>query len=530
MTTSNPNGGMPVRRDRIHRYVVAYCPHCNDELPDRPLAEVERLTGYLLEEDGRVYLDRGCPRHGRVRSLYEESAELLRYLEQWTAPTKHHTPDSPGNYDPVPAAYLRGLGEMQIQHTCILLEDVLQACNLCCPNCFTSSSPRLGGLVPAESVLANIDQRLERENGRIDVLMISGGEPTLHPELVKILEGLLGRNVIRILINSNGIELARNDELLEFIARHRQRIEVYLQFDGFRQETSRFHRGADLRQVKQLAIERLTGAGVFVTLTMTAALDCNDDEIGDMILYAMGTAYVGGVSIQPQFGSGRSQPIDPMRRLTNTGVLTRLEAQTGGRVRARDLTALPCSHPHCCSVGYMIRTDAGEWRSLAELIGHERLRERLDLVSNRIADRELPEQLRAVLKQSLLNFFSEQSSLSHPGTADILRSICDNCDLGVGTLLRLMGDAALGRKNRLRDELARRVKRITVKPFMDMHTMIEERLLQCCIHVGTQSTYGDQCAPFCAVQAWAPLRRTVLAEQVGEELIIMGGIRERVTD
>ena len=55
--------------------------------------------------------------------------------------------------------------------------------------------------------------------------------------------------------------------------------------------------------------------------------------------------------------------------------------------------------------------------------------------------------------------------------------------------------------------LGERVLRVTVKPFMDMNTMIEERLTQCCVHVATVN--GDdgahQCAPFCAVQAWAPL-------------------------
>jgi len=50
------------------------------------------------------------------------------------------------------------------------------------------------------------------------------------------------------------------------------------------------------------------------------------------------------------------------------------------------------------------------------------------------------------------------------------------------------------------------VKRITVKPFMDISTMLEERLTQCCVHVGTFSDEGaPQCAPFCAVQAWGKL-------------------------
>src|SRR3954452_17422155 len=159
--------GMPLRGDRIHRYVAAFCPRCHDDDPGRPLHEVPRLAGYLAERDGRIWLERGCAVHGKVTTLYDESPEILSYLEEWTAPTKRHTPDARGNFDPVPAAYLRGLGEMQTQHTCILLEDVIEECNLRCPTCFSTSSPDLAGVVPPDVVLANIDQRLTRENGRL---------------------------------------------------------------------------------------------------------------------------------------------------------------------------------------------------------------------------------------------------------------------------------------------------------------------------------------------------------------------------
>ena len=507
--------GMPLRGDRIHRYVAAFCPYCHDEDPHRPLHEVPRLAGYLAERDGRIWLERGCAVHGRVTTMYDEVPEILRYLEEWTAPTKRHTPDASSNWDPVPSAYLRGLGEMQTQHTCILLEDITAACNLTCPTCFAESSPSREGVVPIERVLANLDQRLERENGRIDVLMLSGGEPTIHPEFERIVESVLQRDVVRVLVNSNGIRLAKDDRLLRFFEKHNKRIEVYLQFDGFRLETHRHHRAADLRRIKQDVVRRLSDAGVFTTLTMTTALGVNDDEIGDVVKLALATPFVGGVSIQPQFGSGRSSAIDPMNRLTHTGVLRRLGEQTDGLMTWHDLTALPCSHPHCCSVGYMLRTDGGEWKSLAAIIGHDRLKQHLDLVANRINDPELSAQLRGLVKEALLGLLSEQSSLTHPSIAQLFRDVCESCDLGLTTLLRMAGSALVGNTSGFRKLVAERIKRITIKPFMDMHTMLEERLLQCCVHVGTQR--GDagsehQCAPFCAVQAWPRLASTKLAE------------------
>jgi uncharacterized radical SAM superfamily Fe-S cluster-containing enzyme len=516
--------GRPLRGDRIHRYVNAFCPLCHEEDPLRELSDVPRLSGWLAERDGRIWLERGCPSHGMVRTLYDESPEILAYLEQWTAPTKSHVPDRSGNFLPVPAAYAHGLPAMQTQHTCILLADITEHCNLRCPTCFAESGPGLQGVAPLAEVLANIDSRLQREDHRLDVLMLSGGEPTLHPELEQLVEECVARPIVRILINTNGIELSRNDRLLSLLARHRDRVEVYLQYDGSSAEASAHHRGADIRRFKDAAIERLSGAGVFTTLTMTVALGVNDREIGHVVERALDTPYIGGVSIQPQFGSGRSAPIDPMDRLTHTGVLARLGPQTGGRVTWRDLTALPCSHPHCASVGYLLRDDSGEWRSLTALIGHDELLGWLDLapdlLANRIADQALPGDLRAVVKESILGLLSEQSSLSHPRVGDFWRNICENCDLGVSTLATLAASRLPGQADRLRRLLAERVTRITVKPFMDMSTMIEERLTQCCVHVGTRGDdQADQCAPFCAVQAWPRLARQRLSTSAGPALL-----------
>ncbi len=158
----------------------------------------------------------------------------------------------------------------------------------------------------------------------------------------------------------------------------------------------------------------------------------------------------------------------------------------------------------------MLRDDSGQWRSLVALIGHDNLKGKLWLIANRIADRDVPRELRLAVRESLLGLLSEQSSLSHPAMSDVWRMICENCDLGMATLLTVASTALPGRRRQLRRLLGERVVRITVKPFMDMSTMIEERLVQCCVHVGTRSS-RDQCAPFCAVQAWPQLGRQRLS-------------------
>lgn len=144
-------------------------------------------------------------------------------------------------------------------------------------------------------------------------------------------------------------------------------------------------------------------------------------------------------------------------------------------------------------------TSSSRWASWSELwCSTARL--------NRIADDEVPRELTAAVRESLLGLLSEQTSLSHPSIADLWRAVCDGCDLGLRTLLTAASAALPGRHRALRRLLGERVVRITVKPFMDIATMLEERMLQCCVHVATRGDANrDQCAPFCAVQAWPAL-------------------------
>ena len=74
--------------------------------------------------------------------------------------------------------------------------------------------------------------------------MLSGGEPTLHPRLGELLAELVARPITRILVNTNGIRIAADDALLDLLTEHRERVEVYLQYDGVSAATHRFHRGA----------------------------------------------------------------------------------------------------------------------------------------------------------------------------------------------------------------------------------------------------------------------------------------------
>jgi len=468
--------------------VLALCGECLTENPDLEI-EYERdvLQGVLVEQDGAIWLRRRCRRgHGEVVSLYEEDADLWRGLQEWRVPTKWLEPDQPADARPIPMGYLDGLGALQEQHTCVLLCDLTEDCNLACPVCFAGSRPGRDRYAPAAGVLASVDAAIAREGGRVDLVMLSGGEPTLHPELEQIVDGLLERAVTRIVVNTNGLRVARDDPFLAFMADRRKRLEVYLQYDGPRVAASQALRGTNLPAMRALALERLTGARVFTTLACAVAAGVNDEDLGDVLRLAIETDYIGGIVFQPLFGATQ---VDPLRRVTTTGVIRRLERQAPDLVRTDDFVALPCSHPDCTALTYLIRADAGAWRSLPDRVGSDRLREHLGLVGNRIVpDDAMWEGLTALLSGSM--------SVSRKELVEHLVGVAKACRLDVGGFVRTLGGAVLGRRDGV-EAAALRVKRITVKGFMDAWTLNVERLRQCCVHVATIGPDPIR-IPFCA--------------------------------
>ena len=274
------------------RMVLTVCPRCFEEDPERDLDyEMDILQGNLVAMDGAVYLRRHCRRgHGEVIEPVRGGRRPVGGASSSGGSRPGEIiPDRPANTRPIPMGYLDGLGDLQTQHSCILLLDVTENCNLECPTCFArSGAGRRAARAGCPHILRTLDAAIAREGGKVDALMLSGGEPTVHPEIVEIIvRAATERNVTRVVLNTNGIRIARDDRFLGELAKLRDRVEVYLQFDGFRESTHLYHRGEDLRAIKADAIRRLTDARIFTTLAMAVAKGVNEDEVGAVVDYVL---------------------------------------------------------------------------------------------------------------------------------------------------------------------------------------------------------------------------------------------------
>jgi uncharacterized radical SAM superfamily Fe-S cluster-containing enzyme len=75
--------------------------------------------------------------------------------------------------------------------------------------------------------------------GEPQVVQLSGGEPTLHPDFFAVIDLVKVRPIKHLMINTNGLRIAQDWAFCEHLSQYRQGIEVYLQFDSFEAEALR---------------------------------------------------------------------------------------------------------------------------------------------------------------------------------------------------------------------------------------------------------------------------------------------------
>jgi 7,8-dihydro-6-hydroxymethylpterin dimethyltransferase len=317
---------------------------------------LRRVEAKLVIQDGQVWLHKWCRAHGARKVLIASDADYWRAgREAWIKP-----PEMPLRFNTAMewgCPYDCGLCPDHMQHSCLTIVEVTDHCNLACPVCYADSGPHR----PQHRSLATIERMLDAvvaNEGEPDVVQISGGEPTLHPEFFAILAAARRRPIRHLMVNTNGVRIAQEDGFAERLAELGPGFEVYLQFDSFQRDALLSLRGADLGRIRERALERLNAAGVSTTLVMTVARGINDAEIGDVIDFAARQPCVRGVTLQPIQFAGRTAGMTARaQRLTLTEVRQRVLDQCA-LFEAGDIVPVPCN-PDALAMGYALKLDGG---------------------------------------------------------------------------------------------------------------------------------------------------------------------------
>jgi uncharacterized radical SAM superfamily Fe-S cluster-containing enzyme/prolipoprotein diacylglyceryltransferase len=325
---------------RVVELTNGLCAHC-----------LQKIEAKLVIEGGNVYLQKFCPDHGLQRVLIADDAAYWQrcrnlYRQPPTAPQRRNTPMQRG------CPWDCGLCPDHDQHTCLAVLEITEQCNLGCPICYAGS--HVGG---AHRSLEEIERMLDlvaSTAGKVSVLQISGGEPSLHPDLFKILDGVRARSIRHVMLNTNGQRIAEDEAFVRRLAGYMPGFELYLQFDSLVPSTLRELRGADLTSLRRRAIDRLNRHNLSTTLVVVLKKGLNDHELGQILEFAAAQRCVRGVTFQPIQAAGRLNGFDPAtNRLTLTEIRSAILRQST-LFSAQDLVPVPC-HPDALAAGYAIR-------------------------------------------------------------------------------------------------------------------------------------------------------------------------------
>jgi hypothetical protein len=455
---------LPLRDYTYLGTTQSLCPDCLEVVPAK-----------IISRDKRVYFRKTCPTHG-LREDFVCSDVSHFDQSHFSVPGK--IPVEVGVEASSGCPRDCGLCDEHEQHTCIGIVEITSSCNLRCPVCYASSGPG-GAHVSFDDVKLAID-RLVKIEGGAEVIQLSGGEPTIHPEFSKILAYAYAQSIEMVMINTNGLRFATDPALVDEVAKYKTRLELYFQFDGFRESTAEALRGARVVETKLKALDALERAGARVTLVCTLQPGVNDDEIGEIVKFAASRAFIAGVSFQPATYSGRTaQPAELERRITFPDVVRAIAAQTDGMFRESDFIPLPCAHPNCHTLTYAFRHD-GKVTPLTRFIDP---REHVDVLANGISFTRA--RARDLVEQYL-----------KLGCAS---SGCDSVEGYLATLVAQSGadDHAMEFFGRaLSERLSPAdVFRVVITSFLDVYNFDVRRVMKCCIHHVLPSGHV---IPFCA--------------------------------
>ena len=424
------------------------------------------LEAELTVAEGRVVLGRTCPDHGRFEAVvYGDAAryvEIQRFSKPGEEPLERQTETSQG------CPHDCGICPEHEQHTCLGIIEVNTACNLDCPICFADSGtgPQEHGFsLSLEQVEGMLDAFVAAE-GEPESVQFSGGEPSIHTEILPMLAAAKDRGIKLVMLNTNGIRLARDPRFAPALAE--LGVHVYLQFDGFDEATHLAIRGKRLGEEKLRALDNCAAAGVSVSLAAAIERDLNEHEIGPIVRFGVGHPAVAGVFFQPVTHSGRFRiESDPLEKLTNSDVIAGICEQLPEWFRGDDFVPVPCCSPTCRSATFALY-DGEDLVPLPRLVDVEQY---LDYVTNRaVPDLEV--------RAALEGLWSAKAA---GGSDPVMERLdCIACATAMPPELR---------------EVAARGFMIVIQDFQDPYTLDVKKLRKCCV---SEIAPDGRLIPFCA--------------------------------
>ncbi|MGK2855982.1 MAG: radical SAM protein [Thermoanaerobaculia bacterium] len=324
----------PIATYATYDETTSLCEQCLRLVPTR-----------VLFANKHVFYQKTCGEHGEQLTLVSTDQEY--YLRARAAIRQPARPQQLATTVTNGCPYDCGLCKEHDQHTAMGIIEVTDDCNLRCPTCIAGSFPGAGNYKSLATIERMLDSLVAAE-GRADLLMISGGEPTIHPEILPILDLAKSKAIDHVMLITNGTKIAEDDGFAAELAA--RSIEVYLQFDSLNPAVLVNIRGEDLSDVRRKALSHLAAHNVPTTLICVVKKNVNTGELNELVEHALRYPCVRGITFQPVKMAGRNETFLSENYITLSEVRTTL--LEGNRIA--DLWPHPCN-PENISIAYLQR-------------------------------------------------------------------------------------------------------------------------------------------------------------------------------
>ncbi len=482
------------------------CPECS-----------QLIDAKILEDSGKVVMEKRCPTHGEFRDIVYSDAKLYLKMEEWTFG------DNRGLANPAVTTAKScpedcGLCNLHTSHTGLANLDLTNRCNMTCPVCFANANASGYLYEPDFETVRKMLQALRDQKpvaGRI--VQFSGGEPTIYPRFLDVLRMAKEMGFSHLQAATNGLKFTN----LEFAEQAKEAglHTLYLQFDGVCDEVYRKTRGESLWEKKLRAIENVKKAGLKIVYVPTIVKGVNDHQIGDIIRLAL--EYIecsSGISFQPVAFTGRIAKHElEAKRFTLSDFAHAVQQQTGiadpyedwfplscvtpfskliGALRGDETTTLTC-HPHCSLGTYLFVDQNRKATPVTQFVDVGGMLKEMDLLARKAGKRRIQFFTKLQAWNSLRKFFHAEKA---PQGLDF--------KLFLQTLQGLT-DKKYGRGEGEKKGFTYRTLMLAGMHFMDSYNYDVERVKRCVIHYAAPN---GRIYPFCAYNSGPVYRERVERE------------------
>jgi len=450
------------------------------------------IAAEVFVRDGKVWIRKKCPRHGRFEEIYWESYEMYKKAQRFAEDGKGiENPNVKKEHPVCPMDC--GLCKLHKSHTALGNIAVTNRCNLNCWYCFFLAEKQGYVYEPGLGLIREMVSKLRGEKPvPCNAVQLTGGEPCLRPDILDIIRICREEGIEHVQLNTNGIRLAQEPGFAKQV-REAGVNTIYLSFDGVSPKTNPKNHW-EIPGV----LKNCREAGMGIVLVPTVIKGVNDGEIGDIIRFGFENInVVRGVNYQPVSLVGRMPRKEREKhRITIPHVIQLIEEQTEGQIVKEDFYPVPTVTPITRFV------EALTGRPQYQLSSHFACG-MATYVFN-VNGRMVPI-TRFVDVEGLLEYINEAAEEIESGKSRVVKSLALLRNIGrfidkerapkEFSLARMLWSALVKHNYKALGKLHQKALFIGMMHFMDLYNYDIERVKRCCIHYAMPE---GKIVPFCA--------------------------------